>query len=83
LIRRQEDIMTRLLESEKAMRERELDDTRESQTAKDEHERNLSRFDEYKKEKQREVEQLRISTPGLSGYYRQKALEYYNRVLSF
>jgi len=83
LIRRQEDIMTRLLESEKAMRERELDDTRESQTAKDEHERNLIRFDEYKKEKQREVEQLRISTPGLSGYYRQKALEYYNRVLSF
>jgi hypothetical protein len=83
LIKRQQDIMTRLLESEKALRERELDDARQSTTAKDDFERNLMRFDEYKRQKEREVEQLRLQTPGLNAYYRQMALQYYNRVLSF
>jgi hypothetical protein len=82
LIKRQQEILTRLLESEKALQERELDDKRESKTANDNHDRNLIRFDEYKKQKQREVEQLRVNTPGLSGYYRQKAVLFYNRVLS-
>lgn len=82
LIKRQQEILSRLLESEKALQERELDDKRESKTANDDHNRNLIRFDEYKKQKQLEVEQLRISTPGLSGYYRQKAVLFYNRVLS-
>jgi hypothetical protein len=82
LIKRQQDIMTRLLESEKALRERELDETRQSTPAKDDHQRNLTRFDEYKKQKEREVEQLRLQTPGLNAYYRQMALQYYNRVLS-
>jgi flagellar biosynthesis GTPase FlhF len=82
LIKRQQDIMTRLLESEKALRERELDETRQSTPAKDDHQCNLTRFDEYKKQKEREVEQLRLQTPGLNAYYRQMALQYYNRVLS-
>lgn len=82
LIKRQQEILTRLLESEKALMERELDDARQSSPAKDDHERNLTRFDEYKKRKEREVEQLRVQTPGLNAYYRQMALHYYNRVLS-
>lgn len=82
LIKRQQEILTRLLESEKALMERELDDARQSTPAKDDHQRNLTRFDEYKKRKELEVEQLRVQTPGLNAYYRQMALQYYNRVLS-
>jgi hypothetical protein len=82
LIKRQQEIMTRLLESEKALRERELDDARQSTPAKDDHQRNQLRFDEYKKQKEREIEQLRLLTPGLNAYYRQMALHYYNRVLA-
>jgi hypothetical protein len=82
LIKRQQEILTRLLESEKALMERELDDTRQSKTANDDYERNLTRFDEYKKKKEREIEQLRLQTPGLNSYYRQMALQYYNRILS-
>ena len=82
LIKRQQEIMTRLLESEKAMMERELDDKRESKTAKDDFERNLIRFDEYKRKKLAEVELLRLQTPGLNLYYRTKASAYYNRVLT-
>jgi hypothetical protein len=82
LVKRQQEIMTRLLESEKAMMERELDDKRESKTAKDDFERNLIRFDEYKRKKLAEVELLRLQTPGLNLYYRTKASAYYNRVLT-
>jgi hypothetical protein len=82
LIKRQQEILTRLLESEKALMERELDDARQSKTANDVYERNLMRFDQYKKQKEREIEQLRLQTPGLNSYYRQMALQYYNRILS-
>lgn len=82
LIKRQQDILTRLLESEKALMERELDDKRESKSAKDDYERNLIRFDEYKRKKLAEVELLRLQTPGLNVYYRTKASAYYNRVLT-
>ena len=82
LIKRQQEILTRLLESEKALMERELDDKRESKTAKDDHERNLMRFEEYKRKKLAEVELLRLQTPGLNVYYRSKASAYYNRVLT-
>lgn len=82
LVKRQQDILTRLLESEKALMERELDDKRESKTAKDDHERNLIRFEEYKKKKLAEVELLRLQTPGLNVYYKAKASAYYNRVLT-
>jgi hypothetical protein len=82
LIKRQQEILTRLLESEKALMERELDETRQSTPANDDHQRNLTRFDEYKRQKEREVEQLRLQTPGLNAYYRQMALQYYNRILS-
>jgi hypothetical protein len=82
LVKRQQEIMTRLLQSEKAMMEREQDDKRESKTAKDVYERNLVRFDEYKKKKMIEAEVLRLQTPSLNLYYRSKASLYYNRVLT-
>jgi hypothetical protein len=81
LIKRQQEILTRLLESEKALMEREQDDKRESQTAKEDYERNFIRFDEYKRKKLAEIELLKLQIPGLNSYYKTKAAAFYNRVL--
>lgn len=82
LIQRQQEILTRLLESEKALQEREWDDKRQNETAKNNENRNLIEFLEYKKRKEREIELLRSKTPRLNNYYRQKAVEFFNIILS-
>lgn len=82
LIQRQQEILTRLLESEKAMQEREWDDKRQSETAKNQENRNLIEFSEYKKRKEKEIELLRSKTPGLNSYYRQMAVQYFNKARS-
>jgi hypothetical protein len=79
-IKRQQDILTRLLESEKAMRERGFDEQRESKSPKDENYSNQIRFDEYNKEKLRQIELLRAVDPAYSKYYKDRANEYFNRV---
>lgn len=81
VVERQQEILTRLLESEKALQEREWEEKRESETAKNQENRNLIQFAEYKKRKEREIEMLRLKTPGLNNYYKRKAAEYFNKVL--
>lgn len=78
-IKRQEDIITRLLESEKAEREREFDEKRESNKGNFSQERNIFDMEEYKKLKQKENELLRTVPPNLSPYYKQKVSEYFSR----
>ena len=82
LVKRQQEILTRLLESEKALQEREWDDKRQSETAKNNENRNLIQFSEYKRKKELEIEMLRSKTPGLNSYYRQMAVQYYHKVRS-
>lgn len=79
MIRRQQDILTRLLESEKAMRERGFDEKRESKSGKDQNPGNLIRFDEYNKKKLSQIELLKVVDPKLSKYYKDKADQYFNR----
>jgi hypothetical protein len=80
LIRRQKEIMTRLLEAETAEKERELDDERESQQAK-EFERNVPKqFEEYIKAKEREIELLKTVPPKLNPYYKKEVNEYFKRL---
>jgi len=79
-IKRQKDILTRLLESEKAMMERGLDEKRESKSPKNENYSNQIRFDEYNKSKLRQIELLRAVDPAYSKYYKDRANEYFNRV---
>lgn len=83
LIKRQQEILTRLLESEKALDEREYEERREGETAKNQENRNLLKLEEYKKRKEMEIEQLRAITPGLAGYYRQMANDYFNKVSGY
>jgi hypothetical protein len=81
LVERQKRILTRLLESEKAMMERGLDEKRESTEGKNENNGNQIRFDEYNKEKLKQIELLRSVDPAYKKYYKDRANEYFNRVL--
>lgn len=76
-LKRQEDIMIRLLESEKAMREREYDDKRESNSPGNYEPSNPENYLEYKRQKSREVELLRTVPADLKPYYRDKVNDYF------
>ena len=77
-LRRQQEILTRLLEAEKAERERELDEKRESQAPKNEIFRNQNQFLEYNTLKQKEAELLQTIPPSLNQFYKNKVNEYFN-----
>jgi len=77
---RQQDIFTRLLEHEKAMRERGYSDERESNEGKNLENGNLLEFTEYNKKKNAEVEFLRSLPIGLQVYYKTLVNEYFNSV---
>ena len=77
---RQKKILTRLLESEKALMERGIEEKRESKEGKNKDYSNQIRFEEYNKEKLRQIELLRAVDPSYKKYYKDKANEYFNRV---
>ncbi|MEO9533569.1 MAG: DUF4175 family protein [Crocinitomicaceae bacterium] len=79
-VKRQEDILTRLLESDKAMRERGFSEERESNEGKNNTEGNLIQFTEYNRKKDAEVEFLRSLPVGLQVYYKTLVNEYFNSV---
>ncbi len=78
LVNRQKEILTRLLESEKALMERGYEEKRESKSGKDEDSSNKIRFDEYNKTKLKEIELLKSADPSLKFYYKEKANQYFN-----
>jgi hypothetical protein len=77
-MRRQQDILTKLLESEKAEREREQDEQRKSNEAKNEQLSNPKQFLEYKRMKEKELELLNTVPPNLTPYYKEKVNTYLN-----
>ena len=79
-VKRQKDILSRLLESEKALLERGFDEKRESKSGKNNNFSNQIRFDEYTKQKLNQIELLRSVDPLFRKYYKDKANEYFNRV---
>lgn len=78
-LNRQKEIMTRLLEAEKAARERELDNKRESKSADDNYDKPNLKFEEYKKEKMKELELIKTVPPGLDPYYKEKVNTYFKK----
>jgi hypothetical protein len=78
MINRQRDIMTRLLESEKALLERGFEEKRESKSGKDENLGNKIRLEEYNKQKLRQIELLKSADPVYKKYYKDKANQYFN-----
>jgi hypothetical protein len=77
-INRQKEILTRLLESEKALMERGFEEKRESKSGKDELVGNKIRFDEYNKQKLKQIELLKSADPVYKKYYKDKANQYFN-----
>ncbi len=73
---RQEQITTRLLESERAEMQRELDERREGTEVKNQLFSNPELFLEYKRLQEREQEMLRYSTPQLQPFYKSKVNQY-------
>ncbi|MFT6715606.1 MAG: hypothetical protein ACJA0Q_000233 [Saprospiraceae bacterium] len=79
-IRRQQEILTRLLEAEKAMKERDYEEKRISKKGKNTFNRNPTEFLEYTKTKKGEEEMLKITLPSLKIFYKKKVNEYFNAV---
>ena len=80
LIERQQQILTRLLETEKAMREREQDEERKGETAKDYEKRLPEAFEEYLRQKEKETELLKSVPPRLHPYYKKEVDNYFKRI---
>jgi flagellar biosynthesis GTPase FlhF len=80
MVERQQEILTRLLESEKALMERGFEDQRQSKSGVDKSKSNLIELKEYTKIKQKQIEMLRVVDPSFSTYYKQKAATYFNIV---
>lgn len=78
-INRQKDVLTRLLESEKALREREFDNKRESNSVKTPKKSNPNEYLEYKRKKEQELELLKTIPPSLLPYYKNRVNDYFNQ----
>ena len=79
-IKRQQEILTKMLESEKAERQQEEDEKRKSNEAKTQDYANPALFLEYQKLKEKETELLKTIPADLTPYYRQKVTHYFNAV---
>lgn len=79
-IQRQREILTRLLEAEKSMREQDLDEERKGETAKEYTNEIPKAFEEYLRLKEKEVELLKTVPPKLYPYYKHEVGEYFKRI---
>ncbi len=79
-IKRQQQIMTRLLEHEKAEMQREKEERRESHEAGDLYSQpSPAELEKYNKQVKPSDDQLRTVPPTLSPYYREKVNDYFYR----
>ncbi len=79
-IRRQKEILTRLLEAEKSMREQNLDKERKGEAAKEYSKEIPKAFEEYLRLKEKEVELLKTYPPKFYPYYKKEVNEYFKRI---
>ncbi|GAB3987920.1 ATPase [Spirosoma daeguense] len=81
LINRQNEILTRLLESEKALKQQEEDPKRQAETAKSMKRSTPSFFDSTNlQNKTKQVEVLRSVTPNYNLFYKKEANQYLQKV---
>jgi hypothetical protein len=79
-IRRQQEILTRMLDHERAEKERETDKERKSNEGKDLERKLPPNVEEYLKQKNREQELLKTIPPNLREYYKNKTREYFKEI---
>ncbi|TAH27863.1 MAG: hypothetical protein EAZ07_00110 [Cytophagales bacterium] len=79
-IERQQKILGRLLEHEKAQREREEDPKREANSAKELPKKLPPNIENYLKEKEKQIELLKTISPSLNNYYKTEVNEYFEKI---
>lgn len=77
LMLRQQDILTRLLEAEKAEREREFDNQRKAEIGEEKEKELPPALKEYLKKREAETEMYKKVSPALRPYYKKLVDEYY------
>ncbi len=77
MLKRQQNIVTRLLEAEKADRQREKDNKRIAERTKEKERKYPPAIEEYIKKKESEVEIYKTVSPSLKPYYKYLVEEYY------
>jgi hypothetical protein len=82
MLKRQQDILTRLLEHERAERQRDQDNKRKSETAQDKERKMPPSLEEYIKKREAETEQFKTVNPALKPYYKNLVEEYYKSLKS-
>lgn len=80
VIKRQQEIHTRLLEAEKAEQEREQDKQRESNAGKDIPPGYIKALQDYQQAKGKQTEQIKTVSPELNLYYKQKIKSYFDQL---
>ena len=80
LQKRNQDIATRLLEAEKSQRERDEDQQRKAEQAKDFAPSVPPAFDQYINAKKKQIDLLKTIPPALSPYYRKEVDEYFDKL---
>lgn len=76
-MKRQQDIMTRLLKSEKAERQREYDEKRKAERTKEKERKMPPALEEYIKKREAEINMYKTVSPSLKPYYKTLVEEYY------
>ena len=80
VLKKQQNILTRLLEHEKAERKQEQDNKRKSNEGQDEQRKLPPSVEEYLKQKDKEQELLKTLPPDLAPYYKNKVREYFETI---
>lgn len=80
LIERQKEITTRMLEAEEALREQEQDPEREGESAQQRDRKFPPSFEEYLKQRKKEIELLRSVPIELKPFYKKEVNEYFRRL---
>ncbi len=77
LLKRQQEIMTRLLEAEKADRQREKDEKRKAETTAEKVRKFPPSLEEYIKKRESEIDEVKTVSPALKPYYKFLVEQYY------
>lgn len=80
MLKRQKEIQTRLLEAETAMKERETDKERKSETAKEVSRKIPPSLEEYLKKREAELQLYKTVPPALKPYYKNLVETYFKNI---
>ena len=81
-MRRQQEIMTRLLEEERAQRTQGQEDQRQANTAKEQNTKIPPTMQEYIRKREAGLDEYKPISPSLQPYYKRLVEQYYKQIRS-